>query len=55
MSARLRSLSLEDLELLTRYVFDGYTQTELAHQYGVSQKNNHKKWQRIKNHLLGGV
>ena len=30
MSARLRSLSLEDLELLTRYVFDGYIQTELG-------------------------
>ena len=55
MSARLRSLSPEDLELLTRYVFDGYTQTELAHQYGISQKNIHKKWQRIKNYLLGGV
>ena len=55
MSARLRSLSLEDLKLLTRYVFDGYTQTELAHQYGISEKNIHKKWQRIKNYLLGGV
>lgn len=55
MSARLRSLSLEDLKLLTRYVFDGYTQTELAHQYGVSQKNIHKKWQRIKNYLRRGV
>lgn len=55
MSARLKSLSLEDLELLTRYVFDGFTQTELAHQYGVSQKNIHKKWQRIKKYLRGGV
>lgn len=55
MSARLKSLSLEDLELLTRYVFDGFTQTELARQYGISQKNIHKKWQRIKKHLLGGV
>ena len=54
MSARLRSLSPEDLELLTRYVFDGYTQTELAHQYGISQKNIHKKWQRIKNFCLEG-
>lgn len=55
MSARLKSLSPEDLELLTRYVFDGFTQTELARQYGISQKNIHKKWQRIKNYLLGGV
>ena len=55
MSARLKSLSPEDLELLTRYVFDGFTQTELARQYGISQKNMHKKWQRIKNYLLGGV
>lgn len=55
MSARLRSLSPEDLEFLTRYVFDGFTQTELARQYGVSQKNINKKWQRIKNYLRGGV
>ena len=55
MSARLRSLSLEDLKLLTRYVLDGYIQTELAHQCGISQKNIHKKWQRIKKYLRGGV
>ena len=55
MSARLKSLSSEDLELLTQYVFDGFTQTELARQYGISQKNIHKKLQRIKKYLLGGV
>lgn len=54
MSARLKSLSPEDLESLTRYVFDDYTQTELARQYGISQKNIHKKWQRIKNIFLEG-
>ena len=55
MSARLKSLSLEDLELLTQYVFDGFTQAEMARQYGISQKNIHKKLQRIKKYLLGGV
>lgn len=45
MSARLRSLSPEDLEFLTRYVFDDFTQTESTRQYGISQKNIHKKWQ----------
>ena len=48
-------LSPEDLELLTRYVYENYTQAELAAQYGISQKNISKKLSRIRKKLQTGV
>ena len=51
----LKKLSPQDLELLTRYVIDGYSQTELARQYGISQKHINKKLQRIKNNFAREV
>lgn len=55
ISARLKELPPKDLDLLTRYAIGGYSQAELARQYGISQKNIHKKLQRIKKYLQKGV
>ena len=40
LAERIRLLSQDDLELLTKSVFDEYTQTELAEIYGIAQKNH---------------
>jgi len=48
---RLRKLPLEDLELLTLLVIDGYTQTEVAHLHACSQNAISKKYLRIKKYL----
>ena len=55
LAERIRLLSQDDLELLTKSVFDEYTQTELAEIYGIAQKNISKKLKRIKNFISGGV
>lgn len=55
ISQRLKELSQDDLDLLTGYAIDGYSQTELARKHGISQKNIHKKLRRIKKFLLRGV
>lgn len=47
----LKALSAEDLELLTEYVFDGFTQTEIARNAGVVKVVVCKKCARIKNFL----
>ncbi|GAB1476584.1 hypothetical protein MASR2M70_14180 [Bacillota bacterium] len=48
---RLHRLSLEDLELLTLLVIDGYTQTEVARLQACSQNAISKKYLRIKKYL----
>ena len=55
MAQRLKLLSDEDIELLTKRVMDGFSQAELAKVYGISQKNICKKLNRIKKFLLQGV
>lgn len=55
LSIKLKKLSKEDLELLTKYVFDGYTQKDLSDIYGINQKNISKKIKRITNFLNSGV
>ena len=45
---KLKSLSANDLELLTLIVFDGYSQSELAKKMTVTQQALSKKWGRIK-------
>ena len=55
LAVKLKKLSEEDLELLTKYVFDGYTQKELSDIYGINQKNISKKIKRITNFLNSGV
>lgn len=51
LSAALRRLSPEDIELLTLYAFDGYGVTEIAVMQGVAQPTISKKLIRIKNFL----
>lgn len=55
LAKKLKSLSVDDIELLTLFAFDGYTQSEIASLYGISQKNICKKLTRIKNFLSEGV
>lgn len=49
--ARLRKLSSDDIELLTLFIFDGYTVTEIAALLGVSHPTISKKLTRIKKFL----
>ena len=51
----IKMLSDNDKELLTLYFFDGYSQSEIAAFYGISQKNISKKISRIKKNLRKGV
>ena len=52
---RLIQLSDESLEILTKYVFDGMTQSEIAKEKGIAQKNISKKIKKIKKFLSKGV
>ena len=51
LSAALRRLSAEDIELLTLHVFDGYGVTEIAAMQGVAHATVSKKLKHIKNFL----
>lgn len=55
LARRIKMLSQEDLELITKRVIDGCTQADLAEIYGIAQKNISKKLSRIKKYLLEGV
>ena len=48
---RIKLLNPEDIELITRYVYDGYTQDEIAKQYSCTKQNIQKKFRRIKKSL----
>ncbi|MFI3227861.1 MAG: sigma-70 family RNA polymerase sigma factor [Clostridia bacterium] len=50
---KITQLSMSDLELLTLYVFEQQTQTEIGRRYGISQKNISKKIKRIRKFLQG--
>ena len=47
LSSKLSALSAEDIELLTMYVFDEYTQSEIALRIGLSQRGVGKRIERI--------
>ena len=49
--SKLTSLCQEDIELLTLYVFDEYTQREIAEKIGLSQRGICKRIQRIEKNL----
>ncbi|NCC68319.1 sigma-70 family RNA polymerase sigma factor [Oscillospiraceae bacterium CM] len=49
--SKLSALSSEDVELLTLYVFDEYTQSEIATRIGISQRGVGKRIERIKRFL----
>ena len=54
LARKLKMLSKNDLELLTLFVFDGYTQEEIAEKYGTTKQNINKKIKRIKIFLSCG-
>lgn len=49
LAKALKSLPLNYLEILTMLVMDGMTQTEIAHERGVSQQYISQIFQKIKN------
>ena len=51
LAKRLKALSETDLELLTLYAMDGYTQPEIARKQGTTQQAISKKLARLKNFL----
>lgn len=51
LSAALRELSPEAIELLTLYVFEGFTVIEIAAMKGIAHQNVSKKIRRIKKFL----
>ena len=51
LAQKLKSLSDDDIELLTLYTMLGYTYEEIAHMKGCTKQNIQKKIQRIKNFL----
>lgn len=45
----IKVLNTKDLELLTLYVFEGFSQAEISAKFGFSQRGISKRLQRIKN------
>lgn len=52
LTYRLKQLKHSDLELLTLFAIEGYSQTEIAKLHGCSQKNISLKITRIKKFLM---
>ena len=48
LSKRIKLLNIEDIELITLYAFDGYTQDEIAIRFSCTKQNIQKKFCRIK-------
>ena len=48
LSKRIKLLNIEDIELITLYAFDGYTQDEIAIRFSYTKQNIQKKFRRIK-------
>ena len=51
LAKKIKSLSQDDIELLTLYAILGYTQDEIAQTKGCTKQNIQKKIRRIKNFL----
>ena len=51
LATKLRKLSVDDLELLTLIVQDGYTVVEIAHLHGVAHSTISRKLSRLKKYL----
>ena len=51
LAGRLKQLSPDDLELLTRCVIEGATQSELALQFDIGQQGISKRLKKIKSFL----
>lgn len=52
LSSGIKMLTSDDLELLTMYVFEGFTQQDLSRHFGIAQQNIGKRLKRIKK-ILG--
>lgn len=48
LAAYIKSLSKDDIELITMYYFEGYNQNEIAEQIGVSQRAVSKRIAKLK-------
>ena len=55
LAKKLKKLSHDDLELLTLFAFDGYSQNEIAAFFSVSQQAISKRINRIKKYLKSGL
>lgn len=55
LTKMLKKLSHDDLELLTLFAFDGYSQNEIAVFFSVSQQAISKRIKRIKKYLKSGL
>ena len=51
LAAKIKKLSSDDIELLTLFVFEEKTKKEISVEYGCSDANIIKKFNRIKNFL----
>lgn len=51
LAKKIKSLSHDDIELLTLYAILGYSQDEIAQMKGCTKQNIQKKIRRIKNFL----
>jgi len=51
LAARLKRLKADDLELLTQFAIEGYSQSEIARLMGCSQQNVSLKITRIRTFL----
>lgn len=52
LAQRIKALSVEDIELLTLYVYEGYTQEDIAQIFSCTKQNIQKKFRRIKKILM---
>ena len=48
---RLKALSVNDIELITLYVYEGYTHKEIAQLHSCTKQNIQRKFRRIKSFL----
>ena len=55
LAARLKQLTTDELELITLYYLEGYTQKEIEEQMGSTQQKISEKLIKIKNFLRKGV
>ena len=55
LAARLKQLTTDELELITLYYLEGYTQKEIEEQLGSTQQKISEKLIKIKNFLRKGV
>ena len=48
LAQKIKKLSKDEIELITLYVFEHYTQVEIAAMFGISQRAISKRLEKIK-------